>query len=357
MSVKSRLRKTTMACLRLAGIFHFFRFVNRKKIVILVAHSVMNESESTQWTPLRKSIPTRVLEEQISLLSKYYNWVTIDEAVAMIAGDQQPVKNSIAITFDDGYTNNMTHALPILKRHGVKPVFYIPTAFLNSKEPFWFNRMDYILQCETEPYVIEAGGRSFEFDPTDRRKLSRSFKELRSFMKSKDWSDHELHRFIDDTCDRLERECEDSLQANLADDPWCSTMSEDSLRDLSTKNLATIGSHTVNHTRLDKVSAEECDAELSRSKTILENIIGTPCNHFCYPNGAIDPTARALVEKNGYGSAVTSFEGLNDSGDDVFSLRRIHLPTKFDGPALLSELCGLSYLLNKLRPTRRRQSA
>lgn len=44
-------------------------------------------------------------------------------------------KNSILVTFDDGYKNNYTEAFPILKKYGIKATIFINTKYIgNSKD-------------------------------------------------------------------------------------------------------------------------------------------------------------------------------------------------------------------------------
>ena len=67
----------------------------------------------------------------------------------------------------------------------------------------------------------------------------------------------------------------------------------------------TIGSHTVNHARLTKLSEEDVLRELETSKATIEENLGQVCNHFCSPfcipghdyNVARDP---GLVRASGY---------------------------------------------------------
>lgn len=44
----------------------------------------------------------------------------------------------VCLTFDDGYRDNYTTALPILKRLGIPFAIYISTNFIDNKQPMWW---------------------------------------------------------------------------------------------------------------------------------------------------------------------------------------------------------------------------
>jgi peptidoglycan/xylan/chitin deacetylase (PgdA/CDA1 family) len=61
---------------------------------------------------------------------------TLEEALAMLDGEA-PRGTSVLITLDDGYLHNYTLAFPILRRHGVQSVFFLPTAFVGTGKLPW----------------------------------------------------------------------------------------------------------------------------------------------------------------------------------------------------------------------------
>jgi len=90
-----------------------------------------------------------------------------------------------------------------------------------------------------------------------------------------------------------------------------------------------IGSHTVNHARLAKLSEEEVLCELDTSKAMIEDNLGQVCNHFCSPFGIPgndynverDPD---LVRVSGYRSMSTTERGATRQGALPHQLRRDH---------------------------------
>jgi peptidoglycan/xylan/chitin deacetylase (PgdA/CDA1 family) len=70
-----------------------------------------------------------------------------------------------------------------------------------------------------------------------------------------------------------------------------------------------IGSHTVNHAFLPKLSAEEAKEEIHRSKRHLEAVLGHDVELFSYPAGGTTPEIEQWVQDAGYKGAVTTNYG------------------------------------------------
>jgi peptidoglycan/xylan/chitin deacetylase (PgdA/CDA1 family) len=92
------------------------------------------------------------------------------------------------------------------------------------------------------------------------------------------------------------------------------------------------GSHTVTHPMLTQVPADQARRELSDSKRMIEDRLGTAVRLFCYPRGDFDEGVKRLVREAGYGAACTTLPGVNDRRTDRFALRRTYVSRR-DTPA------------------------
>jgi len=90
-------------------------------------------------------VTPEVFDRQVSCLKKHFTLVGVDELCAFAAGKPLP-PNSVAITFDDGYLDNYVRALPILKRHDAKAIFFLPTACIAERRVYWWDRVAYIVK-------------------------------------------------------------------------------------------------------------------------------------------------------------------------------------------------------------------
>ncbi|HWD20422.1 MAG TPA: polysaccharide deacetylase family protein [Verrucomicrobiae bacterium] len=84
-----------------------------------------------------------------------------------------------------------------------------------------------------------------------------------------------------------------------------------------------IGSHSLTHARLTRLTARDAREEIVASKKRLEDMFGLAVEDFCYPYGDFSPAVRDLVMEAGYRTACTTEYGLNGSETPALELRRI----------------------------------
>lgn len=103
--------------------------------------------------------------------------------------------------------------------------------------------------------------------------------------------------------------------------PIPNLMSAAQLREIRAAGL-TIGSHTVNHHKLAKLSSGRQRNELADSKAALEDLLGEEVRHLCYPSGSFGlDTVRAAAE-TGYLTATTCLRGIAEPVDHPLALPR-----------------------------------
>jgi peptidoglycan/xylan/chitin deacetylase (PgdA/CDA1 family) len=82
------------------------------------------------------------------------------------------------------------------------------------------------------------------------------------------------------------------------------------------------GSHSASHAKLAQLEAPAIQQEVQRSKAILEDVIGEPVEHFCYPFGSHDRRAVDAVAEAGYRCATTCVRAPASVADDPLTLPR-----------------------------------
>jgi peptidoglycan/xylan/chitin deacetylase (PgdA/CDA1 family) len=116
------------------------------------------------------------------------------------------------------------------------------------------------------------------------------------------------------------------------------TMDWDSLRDIAERGVE-IGSHTVSHPHLPRLSDAEIEIELADSRARLEDGLGRACPYLAYPYGEHDERVRAAAQKVGYAGAFALASTAIPR--DPFALSRVDLYRK-DG--LVSSTLKTSFL-------------
>ncbi len=313
-------------------LFHrlgILRFILQKlrpgTVTIFMIHGVVG-GEPSDWAPAWRRHTIDELDFIIKTLRQYFRIVSMSAAVEYLSQNSSSSKEKLLVlTFDDGYKNNLTSALPVLQKHGAPAIFHLATAGIENGEPYWIDRLDYLFQHVNRTTLdVKIGPVMFKLDMSNRANYEKSYRALRLKLKREMPSDKILQEEIEKFASSLEMETSVATKSDLRHDKWAGLMSE---ADLSTMPASIeFGAHTVNHKRVNAMSIEELMSELEGSKAYIEKHSGRPCKHFCYPNGDYSDEAARCIEKQGYDSAVTTEMGINQVGDDLFKLKRVPMP-------------------------------
>ncbi len=232
-------------------------------------------------------------------------------------------KPPVLITFDDGYRNNLTVAAPILREEGVPAIFFLTTGYVGTGRVLWNDEVRVRVQHWPEPEIEMPSG--------ERRALPSDLHERRAFA-------NEINR----ACKRLPGE---SLAAYLEllrlkthsvdvmDDAEArGFMSWDEARELAASGFE-IGSHTVEHPILSRISPERVAAELRESKATIERELQQPCRAIAYPTGStqdVNETVFAEVRAAGYEWAFMTTPVWQKAIGDPHRISRVGFPGHTD---------------------------
>jgi peptidoglycan/xylan/chitin deacetylase (PgdA/CDA1 family) len=112
------------------------------------------------------------------------------------------------------------------------------------------------------------------------------------------------------------------------------------VRALATEPLITLGSHTITHPFLSRLSDSDVQREIIGSKRIIEEKIGAEIQYFCYPSGDFTLREQQYVRQAGYKAAVSVAPGVNRDLRHPFALRRTEMNDKDDEQAIRLKLNG-----------------
>ena len=113
-------------------------------------------------------------------------------------------------------------------------------------------------------------------------------------------------------------------------------LSADHLRELHQAGM-TIGAHTWDHQRVDRLHGDQWADQLDRPRAELAEILGSPVDLLAYPFGVWSPEALPRVEAAGYRAAF-QLSDAQDPAHPLRTIRRIMPPPTWDGPTLLAQL-------------------
>lgn len=279
----------------------------RGRLTIFIFHRVM-----PQHDPMLPDEPDSERFDRIArFLASYFDVMTVGEAARRLEAGKLPAA-AAAITFDDGYADNLRIAAPILKRHGLVATFFIATGYTDGGR-MWNDSLVEAMRIvpKGEFDCSEFGLGQYLIDDRGGSRL-RAFHELRSQLKYRKLS--ERSRISDEIAARAGLARGSDLMMTRAE-----------LVELKNMGME-IGGHTVMHPILASMEESGAAAEIGDGRAQLAEWLGEAPEVFAYPNGSPgkDYTQRdvELVRKAGYRAAVSVKRGCAGPAADPFQLPR-----------------------------------
>lgn len=278
----------------------------RARLSILIFHRVLPRPDD-----LHSDLPdTDAFDRILGWLAHWFNVLPLDEAVARLADRKLPAR-AAAITFDDGYADNATSALPVLQRHRLPATFFIATSFIDGGRMWNDTVAEAIRRCTAVVLDLsDLGLGHYRLETVAARQLA-----VAAILRQAKYLPLEQRQLAADAIAVR-------VGARLPDDLMMVSSQVRQLRDAGMQ----IGAHTVSHPILAKIDHDAALREITGSKQALENLLQQPVTLFAYPNGVPGKDYHAehisLIRKAGFTSAVTTAPGAASAGDDRYQLPR-----------------------------------
>jgi peptidoglycan/xylan/chitin deacetylase (PgdA/CDA1 family) len=300
----------------------------RSQPVVLMYHRVA----SVRHDPWGLAVEPHHFEEQIAYLKEHRTPMSMGELVHSLGTNSLPA-NAVAITFDDGYRDNLVNAKPVLAKYGVPATVFLATGYVDSTSPFWWDELaTMVLEsahpsqrmevCAGEPIALEWGEpEALDLTGTWRAADGPRTKRQQCYLAL--WS--KVQRATVEERDRVMRSLRQSFETISA--PLAMPMSSVEITSLLADDVVKIGAHTVEHVALTSLSQSESRREIGESGRACSVLSDTPVAGFAYPYGDVDLETRENVTLAGFGWACTTRSAFVDRDrPDVYDLPRIAVP-------------------------------
>ena len=273
-----------------------YRLIGRRYAgngVIFMMHSVVERADGYLGEPIRCTVS--VFERLLRYLrDQDINVLSIEASLARL-GDPD-AKPFAVLTFDDGYRDNLTHALPILERYAAPATVFVTTCMIERlSDLWWVGLVDWLKRQER-----------ISVDGFGARDVATIEAKIATRISLTTWIQGDLERLA-----RLQAAMvADGVDVGALVD--LEALSHEELRRLAAHPLITIGGHTTHHPWLASLSTDEARREILENRRYLQELLQQEVAHFAYPYGspvACGEREATLVAEAGFRSAVTCRHG------------------------------------------------
>jgi peptidoglycan/xylan/chitin deacetylase (PgdA/CDA1 family) len=275
-------------------------------LVIVRHHRVYAESEEPLY---RLGVAETVLRDQLGMLAgEGLTPVTVAEGLAHLDSGEPGVR--VAMSFDDGYRDNLTRALPLLTRHGARATLYLAAGLIEERRAPWWDVLAHALESTGAVALPPLPGLTTTPLPLDGRGARRAA----------------LARLIPAL--RVEpgvREARlETIRGALGvSDPAPCALARWEELPAWTAAGGELGAHTLTHPHLTTLDAAGQRREIAGSVAMIERRLGGRVAGLAYPGGDHDTITVAATRDSGLGYAVTTRAGIATA-----STPRLELPRR-----------------------------
>ena len=280
--------------------------------------------------------------EHLEVLRKHFRPVPLEQMINVVTSEQPSFfsRRPIAVTFDDGYADNLHAARPLLECYEVPATVFVTSGNIERTQEFWSDEMErLLLQPGTLPSHLQLriNGEDRQWNLGEATSYSAS-----SFHQHQQWNAtgeadptprHQLYRdlypLLQPMAEGPREQLFDELRRWSGHQPVrrethrLMTLAE--LHSLAASELIEIGGHAVTHPMLSTLATEAQRDEIRQGKLWLEETLQRPLKSFAYPYGDYTLETATITREVGFERAVITRRGIVNPQSDVFQLPRVQV--------------------------------
>jgi peptidoglycan/xylan/chitin deacetylase (PgdA/CDA1 family) len=275
------------------------------RLVIVRHHRIYRDDERPLY---RLGVREGVFRAQLEwLVRSGLTPVTVAEGLARL--DEGGSGRWVAMSFDDGYADNVRLALPALTRHGGRATFYLTAGLMDERRAPWWDELAHLLERTRSPRLAWSAGETAVDLPLEGWEAKAG--ALAAIVPLLRVPPVEQSRRLADLADRL----------GVAEPAPCELATWNEAERFAETGME-VGAHTLTHPFLSLLDASDQEREIAGSiRTIAERLGVRPVG-LAYPGGDHDARTIAASRSARLAYAVTTQAGDVASGSPRFELRR-----------------------------------
>ncbi|HYN17852.1 MAG TPA: polysaccharide deacetylase family protein, partial [Actinomycetes bacterium] len=279
------------------------------RLLIVAWHNV----ERTWNYPAAPGAGAAGFEHQLRRLQRLGTIVPLAPSLRQLTTGQPLPPRAIALTFDDGYRDNLEVGAPVLERLGLPATFFLVPGILDGTVSPWWETVAWAMGTATRTSLDWEG----QALPVGGRAGGRTLELVTERLKERDQAAR--GRAVAELLERLEPAGEPGHRRLFLD--W------DGARELLARGFE-VGAHSMDHAILARETPAAQLTDLVESRRRLEDELGAAVEVLAYPNGSRADYDAATVDaarRAGYSHGLTARSGWNSRATPLFEIRRVVL--------------------------------
>lgn len=283
-----------------------------RNLEIIMYHYVRNLKSSRY--PHIKGLETTLFKKQLQYLKQRYTFISTEQLInAIQTGDSLP-RNSVLLTFDDGYLDHYTTVFPILMEYNIQGFFAMPGKILKENKMLDVNKIHYILASQNILVIKKRlhqlldyyRGQEFDIPPmedlTKRLAKANRFDDENTILVKRilqsELEEHLRNRITSQLFSEFVSDNEKAFVGELY-------LSRDQIRFMKKCGMH-FGIHGYEHYWFDKLTPAVYEKDIRNSLEVFEDVINVNEWVFCYPYGASSQQVIQFSKESGSIAGVTT---------------------------------------------------
>lgn len=288
-------------------------------LTILLYHGVTKYNSRGIENISNKHIYVDDYYKQMKWLKNNSHLMSMDEVVFNYKNKIPFEKKSVAVTFDDGFENNYSVAMPIITDLKIPTTFYVSSGMINSNEMFWVDKFEDCINLTLKKEIsIHLDGKIKTFDTSNNENKICSLKKIKKFCKSSKNSSrlNILKQVISET----------KIIPSNEHSPNYKILNWNQLIEMNGDENVIIGGHSLRHEILSSLEIEEMKKNIKDSLSLLKKNLKKDIIHYSYPEGQKEHYNEKVIKylkSVGIICSPSARYGQNTDKEDLFNLYRV----------------------------------
>jgi len=274
--------------------------------------------------PEIKGLDVNLFREQIAFMKSNFNIVTMEQVLEAISTKEKLPEKALLLTFDDGYADNYTVAMPVLEEYGVQGSFFIPGKTFTTHQLLDVNKIHYVLASANIYNLVEDlkkemdyyRGQEFQYASTEEL-FAKYAVASRFDIKETVFVKQMLQTVLPEKLrniisSKLFAKYVGITEEQLAYELY---MSEEQIRTMKRHGMF-IGIHGYDHYWLGNLPVEQMENDISLALDALEEFVDRKQWVMNYPYGNYNKDVLAYISKKGACLGLTTEVRLADIDKD-----------------------------------------